>query len=327
MKTLKTALIATSAIAFSISAAQAEGFYIGVDGGLSIPEFSKVKQNDHKFSFKLKNGFVGDVVAGYAFKNNLRTELDFGYRKYDVKRISSINIDGDVESYALTANVLYDFVNSTDFTPFIGVGAGIAHNKMKDKTLDAKNSSTRFAALGTAGVSYNLTKALSASLSYRFFASWDQKTALKADYNMYAHEVLLGLKYSFGTPKKVATVAAPTAYDVAADLPSYMVFFALNSAVITPEAEQTLKKVAEEYKAGGDVKLKLTGHTDLTGPAAFNMTLSKQRAESAKKALVEMGIPANQITTKGVGMADPLVPTALGVPEPQNRRVVFEFTE
>jgi outer membrane protein OmpA-like peptidoglycan-associated protein len=327
MKALKTALLATSAVAFSISAAQAEGFYIGVDGGLSVPEFSKIKQDSNKFSFKLKNGFVGDFVAGYAFKNNLRAELDFGYRKYDVKRISNVNIDGDVQSYALTANVLYDFVNSTDFTPFIGIGAGVAHNKMKDKTFDAKKSSTRFAALGTAGVSYNLTEALSASLSYRFFASWDQKTALKADYDMYAHEILLGLKYSFGAPKKVVAAAAPTAYDVAADLPSYMVFFALNSAVITPEAEQTLKKVVEEYKAGRDVKLKLTGHTDLTGPAAFNMTLSKQRAESAKKALVKMGIPADQITTKGVGMADPLIPTALGVLEPQNRRVVFEFTE
>ena len=106
-----------------------------------------------------------------------------------------------------------------------------------------------------------------------------------------------------------------------------MVFFALNSAVITPEAEQTLNKVAEEYKAGKDVKLKLTGHTDLTGPAAFNMTLSKQRAESAKRALVKMGLPAEQITTRGVGMADPLIPTALGVLEPQNRRVVIDIAE
>ena len=327
MKALKTVLFATSAVAFSVSAAQAEGFYIGVDGGLSIPEFSKIKQNGNKFPFKLKDSFVGDFVAGYAFKNNLRTELDVGYRKYDIRRISTVDIDGDVESYALTANVLYDFVNSTNFTPFIGVGAGIARNKMKDKTFDAKKTSTRFAALGTAGISYNLTEALSASLSYRFFASLDQKTAFKADYDMYAHEILLGLKYSFGAPKKVAAAAPVVAYDVAADLPSYMVFFALNSAVITPEAEQTLKKVAEEYKAGSDVKLKLTGHTDLTGPAAFNMTLSKQRAESAKKALVKMGIPADKITTRGVGMADPLIPTALGVPEPQNRRVVFEFTE
>ncbi len=327
MKALKTVLLATSAVAFCFSSAQAEGFYIGVDGGLSMPDFSKIKQDSNKIPFKLKDGFVGDFVAGYAFKNNIRAELDFGYRKYDVKHIGNINVDGDVSSYALTANVLYDFVNNTDFTPFIGVGAGIAYNKMKDKTLDEKESSTRFAALGTAGVSYNITKALSASLSYRFFASWDQKTALKADYDMYAHEILLGLKYSFGAPKKVAAAAAPATYDVAADSSSYMVFFALNSAVITPEAEQTLSKVAEEYKAGKDVKLKLTGHTDLTGPAAFNMTLSKQRAESAKRALVKMGLPAEQITTRGVGMADPLIPTALGVLEPQNRRVVIDIAE
>jgi outer membrane protein OmpA-like peptidoglycan-associated protein len=40
-----------------------------------------------------------------------------------------------------------------------------------------------------------------------------------------------------------------------------------------------------------------------------------------------MGLPAEQITTRGVGMADPLIPTALGVLEPQNRRVVIDIAE
>ena len=40
-----------------------------------------------------------------------------------------------------------------------------------------------------------------------------------------------------------------------------------------------------------------------------------------KNALVQLGVPANQIAVLGKGEASPLVPTADGVREPQNRRV------
>ena len=51
------------------------------------------------------------------------------------------------------------------------------------------------------------------------------------------------------------------------------------------------------------------------------MALSIRRANAVKDALVRAGIPANQIAVIGKGESDPLVPTADGVREPQNRRV------
>jgi OOP family OmpA-OmpF porin len=105
----------------------------------------------------------------------------------------------------------------------------------------------------------------------------------------------------------------------------YLVFFDWNKADVTPEAASILKTVAANAKKMGDSKIVATGYTDLSGSAAYNMGLSERRAEAVKADLVGQGVPANNITTIGRGEADPLVPTADGVREPQNRRVQIQF--
>jgi len=64
-----------------------------------------------------------------------------------------------------------------------------------------------------------------------------------------------------------------------------------------------------------------TGHTDKSGPDDYNMALSLRRANAVKDALVRDGVPAGVISVVGRGESQPLVPTADGVREPQNRRV------
>ena len=63
------------------------------------------------------------------------------------------------------------------------------------------------------------------------------------------------------------------------------------------------------------------GHTDTSGPEAYNMALSLRRANAVKDALVRNGVPAQAITVIGRGEQGLLVQTADGVREPQNRRV------
>ena len=64
-----------------------------------------------------------------------------------------------------------------------------------------------------------------------------------------------------------------------------------------------------------------TGHTDKSGPDSYNMALSLRRANTVKDALVREGVPATAISVIGKGETQPLVQTADGVREPQNRRV------
>lgn len=106
---------------------------------------------------------------------------------------------------------------------------------------------------------------------------------------------------------------------------STQMFFDFNQAILTPEAAHIVTNLAAAAKAAGYPKLIITGYTDLTGSAAYNVRLSLKRAETVRKALLGAGVPAEKLVTEGRGKADPLVATADGTREPQNRRVVVRF--
>jgi OOP family OmpA-OmpF porin len=106
---------------------------------------------------------------------------------------------------------------------------------------------------------------------------------------------------------------------------TYLMFFDVNSASLTPEALSIVGDAAANAEIAGAQTLLVVGHTDRTGTAAYNMKLSARRAETVGRALVDLGVPADAIALEAKGEEDPLVPTEDGVPEPQNRRVVIRF--
>jgi OmpA-OmpF porin, OOP family len=80
-------------------------------------------------------------------------------------------------------------------------------------------------------------------------------------------------------------------------------------------------QAAGAYKSKGSARIRATGHTDTSGPEAYNIALSLRCANAVRNALVREGVPAAAITVIGCGEQGLLVPTADGVGEPQNRRV------
>ena len=55
-----------------------------------------------------------------------------------------------------------------------------------------------------------------------------------------------------------------------------------------------------------DKNILLEGHTDDVGSEDYNLVLSKKRAESVKSALINKGVSADRIKTKGCGSSQPL---------------------
>ena len=68
-------------------------------------------------------------------------------------------------------------------------------------------------------------------------------------------------------------------------------------------------------------QIQVNGYTDLSGTAAYNQRLSVRRAQSVETELVRDGVSRGEISIHGFGETNPLVQTAKGVREPQNRRV------
>ena len=135
--------------------------------------------------------------------------------------------------------------------------------------------------------------------------------------------------YTFGAPAEAgSSPAAYTPPPVVAPAPmarSYMVFFDFNKSDLTPQAVTIVDQAAKNAGPAKVTKLEVTGHTDTVGSEAYNMRLSRRRAESVAAQLEKDGIPSSEIEIVAKGKRDLLVPTADGVKEPQNRRVQIVY--
>jgi outer membrane protein OmpA-like peptidoglycan-associated protein len=138
------------------------------------------------------------------------------------------------------------------------------------------------------------------------------------------------LKYRFGPES--APESAPAAYTpppVAAPAPavarSYMVFFDFNKSDLTQDAVAIVDQAAKNAGPAKATEITVTGHTDTVGSDAYNMRLSKRRADSVAAQLEKDGIASSEIEIFAKGKRDLLVPTKDGVREPQNRRVTIVY--
>lgn len=106
---------------------------------------------------------------------------------------------------------------------------------------------------------------------------------------------------------------------------SYLVFFDFDKSELTPDALNIIKAASDDAKTSHSKTFALTGHTDRAGSVPYNIKLSERRNASVEKQLISLGSKDKDIGTKAKGESVPLVPTADGVREAQNRRVEIIF--
>ncbi|MFI8716999.1 OmpA family protein [Stenotrophomonas sp. NPDC077464] len=97
-----------------------------------------------------------------------------------------------------------------------------------------------------------------------------------------------------------------------------------NSAQLTASSLSTIDKAATAILgAPASMKVEITGHTDNTGNASLNQTLSEQRAQAVSAALVKKGVPASQLVARGVGADQPIADNSTEAGRAQNRRIAY----
>ncbi len=153
-----------------------------------------------------------------------------------------------------------------------------------------------------------------------------------AVYNGQPRSFLFSATYKFEAPE--AASASQSAYvppPVVAPAPavahSYQVFFDFNKSDLTPEAIKVVDQAARNAAPAKITRITVTGHTDTVGSDAYNLRLSRRRAETVAAELEAKGIPSSEIEIVAKGKHDLLVPTADGVREPQNRRVQIVYID
>ena len=195
-------------------AAAAEGLYAGFGGGFVFPEDSEINgQATAAFpvpvdaTVKSDRGLALSGAVGYRFADGLRVEGELSYRKYDFDTINvrepgglavllpvalrqvpaaldnlrgTSELEGDLRSLTLMANLYYDFDLGLDFEPYVGGGIGLSRVSAEgivsgNKTVD--DDDTVMAYQFGAGLGYKVggsdDRPVIFSLDFRHFATAD----------------------------------------------------------------------------------------------------------------------------------------------------------
>ena len=98
-------------------------------------------------------------------------------------------------------------------------------------------------------------------------------------------------------------------------------FFDWDRADLTDRARQIIAEAAQNSTRVQATRIEVAGHADRSGTPQYNQRLSQRRADVVAAELVRQGVNRGDIGISAYGESRPLVPTADGVREPQNRRV------
>jgi OOP family OmpA-OmpF porin len=309
---------------------QYPGFYVGAIGGVnwmfnnsfnlsaSVPGTTVSGTGSANWN----TGWAAGGMIGYDFVGP-RVELEGIYRD-NTGTIGSVGVD--FNQISAMANLLYDFNAGGTIVPYIGGGVGIAF--MNTNLFNTTASSTQFAYQAILGVGYNIDPMIRINLEGRYYGTSTPNFTYSGNvggtpFNITGSpqnnnvSLLASIQIRFGAP----SAPPPPPPSRQADVKSFMVFFDWDRSNLSQQALTTIKQASDQFKTTGSARITATGHADRSGPENYNMALSLRRANAVKDALVREGVPATAISVVGKGESQPLVPTADGVREPQNRRV------
>ena len=119
--------------------------------------------------------------------------------------------------------------------------------------------------------------------------------------------------------------ALPTGAAASGSPGTFIVFFDVDTASLSAEAEEILAEVVRAANESNEAKILAAGHADLVGPAAYNESLAKRRAEAVVRYLVQSGVDKLRLESKSYGERKPLIPTDEDEFQLQNRRVEIQF--
>ena len=104
---------------------------------------------------------------------------------------------------------------------------------------------------------------------------------------------------------------------------TYGITFDVGKATIKPESMGEINRIVQLMNENPTLKFSVEGHTDSTGNAASNQTLSEQRSQAIVDKLVELGIAKDRLTAVGKGQNSPIADNTTDEGRAKNRRVEF----
>lgn len=259
---------------------------------------------------------------------------------------------GDVNALSFMVNGLFDFGDDDGLQGFVGAGIGVARvdvhqNFANPAWLDDSDTGLAWQAL--AGIRAPLSDSWDVGLKYRFFnaskVNLVDRLSRDVETRFRSHSLMGSIVYNFGGEEAPPIAPEPPMVKpeppmvkpdpIPEPLPEpprvvcnsgpYVVFFDWDKDNIRPDAASVLDNAAAQYANCGNARVMLAGHADKSGSSSYNVGLSQRRNTNVRAYLESRGVPGGVISAEALGETAPLVQTADGVREPQNRRVEVTY--
>ena len=130
------------------------------------------------------------------------------------------------------------------------------------------------------------------------------------------------VRQGVGVPKDAPTTPPRPGEDIPTEIrqtprgvvvTSRNVLFAFDSDALTPQARREIERMAFvlNHPQAAARRITLEGHTDAIGTEAYNLDLSRRRAEGVAQELVARGVQRDRLTAEGFGKQRPVAPNTL----------------
>lgn len=111
------------------------------------------------------------------------------------------------------------------------------------------------------------------------------------------------------------------------DIASQTIHFSSDSSGLEKNAEDVLNKILQFSTLCPNSIIQVAGYTDTQGNSAYNMYLSKNRAEAVVNTLIKKGMPANRLKAIGFGETKSLTKDTSRSGHAKNRRIEFKYLQ
>ncbi|MCD9553557.1 OmpA family protein [Photobacterium carnosum] len=303
----KTFLVLPLALLVSgvANAATDNPFYAGARLGNS---FYNITDSTNSINLDDKN-LSGGVFAGYQITPWFAAEV--GYT--NLGSASVTNGQGKFTAQGADLVGKYSYAINDKFDVFAKLGVFYYDWNAKNGATADDNG---WASTAGVGAEYYINNNVSTSIEYQYY-----KDVAGADIQFAG----VSLAYHWGAP---APVVAPEVVYVdqvsvaTIDELKLTVPFAFDSSKITTGDAAQLAPFEARLDQYPDATITVVGHTDSTGPEAYNQKLSQQRAEAVAQALrIHLNVGSDRILSEGRGELDPIAPNDTTKGRAENRRV------
>jgi outer membrane protein OmpA-like peptidoglycan-associated protein len=307
------------------AARAAEGPYVGANLGVSVP-------TNKNYNAHVDTGAAVNPYAGYMFNKyiGLQGEVLFTFQPPDndhrgfPKENQTSTLFGGTGGPRLSVPIgdYVDVYTTAQGGYFTGLSGRLSR------------SAPGFGVGG--GINFNPTPELSVGL----FGRWNrvyfsprpttlvyQDPAAQGPADLRFVTTGLELQYNFVPPPPpppppvVAQKPAPPPPPVKKKLVLRSVHFDFDKSNIRADAVPVLNEAVNVLKDESTTGVIVAGHTDSKGTEAYNMKLSRRRADAVKDYLVKHGIPEKRLRVEGFGESKPVASNDTADGRAQNRRV------